>query len=1281
MEESPIEEQITNENFKEFLTSKVFKKRVAAYKEINQYPEFISLVQNETLAVALEPALTSLLQFKGTLSNNEINNLYLQFTQTKQAVKTLLSDLIDKVFDNDKIGVVKGLTSNLSHKNAKVVCGCVMKLKSLLMNNNEFFNSKEGKNLLIEIVCPQLETIFASADKDVKAEGSVLVLEIFKILFEVTLKFLENVKPIILKDLKELFSTVEIPSREVKISDLEFDHSDWKERLSALNYLKENIANMSNKNEVYSILFRKTKDPNIQVVLTAVECIKRGMINYPDCIRGIIDRFKDKKAPLTALIKETIQAIQPDINILIDSLEVKNPDIKIGILECLKCYTRIIRASDIGKLLEDSSADVRRIAAEVLNQMENLEGLSEVQLSKLKRKVTAPVQEAVKVPISNSPVRKISNIQTNNPSPNKNSIKSNGSSISNSESPSKKLPSYLDAVKNIEILNSSNFEFVSDQASKNRINDDFIQKFPFLLEKDWSKKLEAINNSTKQIKGETPLSIVLYLICSKETNFHIFKAFMNILESYNDISSTRTPLVAFLNSKITESKLKDSMIVLYRKLDQNFIVQNFIYCLKNNKTGKRLLTFLEFFILILKGKNPLVDQFLDEFRVIGIQEKKALNSFIDEYNKLGTSENPKNNGGNTDTTRSNAEYSHSIQNEMTPTTVASSNSKNFDKKLPISNIVPLDHKNSTLKIFTSPINHSQIKNCHVEPSKVFTPEFLDLFEKDISKAVKILESQNLVLISDIVISLYCSYSVPSTYFNSLILHFITNKYILQEQEAIYLANYLVENLMETELELMDRIYPATKLYKAFRAIENENRFKAIYSLICKYKNLKDLKCNEIQKIVNENEDFIGFSIEVEKILKMKQELRMKYENSSYSSNYDAKECDEDNIKVKDTCAVPIFNIYSESKSKEESTNVIKLVSPMKVNNDKRNEDSIHCLNSNEDQIDINDLEDSIIIEATPSLDQCSPDPRHSSATVIIAPTVADIDGLTGEYSNNSDGKKTRNESEFITFDIPDTSIEAQDVFDHDIERSLENISISTTPQKKKRHFDPTESLLEKIFKGSDSEAITGLENLIKIFSNDYRSLLPSCNSIVSTLLETLKMRYSNVELRNSCLSILLKFTQLSEMCSSINYEALVSVNTVLIPLVKDNVIIADILINLCLNCDLQILRVYFDLLNNNDEILMKLIWRHSKKVNYSSAESVAVVVRIVDAFYQSKRDFLHKAENIVLKVCLLHLKECIVVFSDNIKEFGISEITNSIVQLLISSKDLNLDAIRAIFRN
>lgn len=1289
MEEFPQEEQaqdqITSENIKEFLTSKVIKKRTAAYSNINDFPELINLVQKETLAVALEPALSCLLNFKGELTNNEISNLYLQFTQTKPIVKTLLSELIDKVFENDQIGVIKGLAANISHKNTKVVLGCVSKIRFIIENHLSFFNSKDGKDLIVDVICPQLETVFLSVDKDVKTEGSALSLAIYRIIFDLTLKFLENVKPIILKDLKELFSTVEIPNREIKIADQPFDSSNWKERLAALNFLKESISNMSNKNETYSILYRKTKDPNINVVTAAIECIKRGKISYCDCIKGALDRFKDKKAPLSSLIKETIQLIMPDINILIDSLDIKNPEIKIGVLECLKFYSKIPRARDIGKLLEDSSADVRRLASEVLEQVENIEELTETQLSKLKRKI--PIGMPVSKPDIDIPKPSVTQKSINIPKAVANpSIRL--ASATNSPPKFNKpvsAPSNVQ-IQNVEIYDPSSFEFNLDQATKSKINDEFLESFAFLYEKEWAKKLESIQCSVEAIRKKGPLSIVMYLISSKETNFHIFKAFLSILEGFSDLSPARTQLISFLNSKITETKLKDGILALYRKLDSNFVIQNFIYCLRMNKSGKKFLTFLEFFTLILQQKNCLIDQFLNEFKVIGVQEKKSLIAFIDFYHKL-TYESPvvsipKEQPDQYEECSSYRDNKHSelLSGSRSDITSKSDFLTSQKSDILVKNEAspvqpPRDQNMGAFKIFKTQINPSRLKNCEIDPKEVFSNEFLQLFESDINKAVMMLVKQDLAALSDLVISLHCFYSIPSPYFNSLILHFISRRYILQEKEAIFLVKFLIDHSMESELELMDRIYPATKLYKIFRSFSGEQSLNAIFSLICKYKDLKDLKSSEIDRCVVENEDFIGFSVEIEKIVKMKEDLMKKYETSSNIQN------------------VEHFKAFAEEpldRDIEQANSTLKVdAAARKSLSDQKNQEALLCLNSNDDQTDINDLEDSIIVDAFSTVEFNVPNPAHIQASVIIAPSVSDsytsslnikienVELATEVQCREYDLLEDSNSS----FNIPDTLVDAHDSFHMDIEQSLENISISTTPQKKKRNFNQVESMLEKIVSASIFESKLGLEEILKIISNDPQSLIFSCNTIISSLMNQLMNRYEDLEYRGLALNVLLKFTQNNDFCGSIRYETLVSANTSLIPIVKDNILIADVLINLCLNCDLQILRVYFDLLNNTDEILMKLIWRHSKRVNYSSSESTAVIVRIIDSFYQSKAEFLYKAENIVLKVCLLHLKECVSAFSDNIKEFGIGTITNSIVNLLITSKDLNLEDIRSVFKN
>lgn len=1261
MEEIQQDEQpiiVSSENIQELLASKNFKQRILAYQNIHDFPQYIGLLQNETLAVAVEAALDALLKYDGGLKNEDICGLYIHFNQSKATIKTKLSELIDKVYLNDKGNVLCGISQYFTHKTPKVVSGCVNKMNALIESDVDGLRNKDMMKIISENVCSKLETLFSNNDKTVRSETSTLSVTLYKIFFEDLLKYIENINPIILKELKETaFKKIEIPMRVVKINDDAFEHPDWKERLAAMSSLKETISNMSNKNEIIPILSRKTRDPNLNVVIATVECIRNGKIVNPDCVRGILERFKDKKSTISALIKETIQQTLPDINILIDMLSNKNPDIKVGVVECLKFYTSYQRIGEIGKLLEDSSADVRKVAVELLSKVDDLSELNDAQISKIK-----------KSGISSSKITKESKQQQVEF---KSQQENRQQQVENRYQENKQQENRQEG-RRLSVENTNN----GDQAY-------FTERYPQLFDKDWNKRVACISENKVNLRNEGASKICSLLITSKETNFNVLKDLMDVLGSFDDLSEFRNDLSVYLSSKITELKLKESIIELFVKIGREYSIKSIIQNIHQNKVGKKFVASVEILSELVVGQNSCVDEFIQTIKVFGMQEKRVLNDFITKYRAIGqkassvshdnlyTKNNAYTNGNghtnvNVYTNGNGYTKDNGHANGKGHTKDNTYKNDNFSTKDKISSEKSLNQpKNeSSFRIMKSTLNESRQKGFLSNISDIFTPEFIELIQKDTYSAVEMLERMDVCSISDVLIVLYCQYNLPSPYFNSLILHLISRRYILSEKEAQILTHHLLGRSMDSELDLMDRIYPATKLYRILRSFPTKEGLSAIFNLMKKYKNLEELSVRDIEIAVTQNEDFIAFSFDIDKIIGLKREMKERLDNVSF---------------YKDAEVQLVFPIQ---KSSSVCNSIIQ--------------EKVEYQNVMQDDDDIDDIEDSIIIERSADVIE-NQDTRFSngSPSVIYAPTVADRDSLLVDEKSvlsvpkiNDDSiiipSGDKNESICISnidddFIIPPSKIEDSNL-SFEIERSLENISISTTPVKKKRNFSELDGALSKISEDDVDVSVTGFSRLTKVILEDPESIVLSSNSVISAILVQLMSRYDNLDYRAVVLNTLLKFTQNVSFCANLRYETLKSIHKDLVPLVKDNNHVADILINLCLNCELHVLDVYFDLLEDANDVLMKLIWRHSKKVKFTSAAVTSSVIQSIDSFYVKKAEFLSKADNIVIKVCLLHLKECVAAFSDNLKQFGIGIITEEIINLLIASKDLNIDDIRNAFK-
>lgn len=1165
---------VTDENIKELITSKNFKNRVLAYQNICQYPDLIGHLQNESLAVALEVALDSLLKYEGKLMNDQISNFYNQLSQSKASIRSKIAEIIEKTFDNDSEAVMKRLSECYEHKNSKVVSSSVARTNNIIKTHLEMFRSAEWRPLLISEVCSKLEMLFGSADKDVKQETADLTITLFSIFYDDIYKYIGNIKPILLNPLKEAFSTIEIPKKVVKFSDYDFDSANWKERLEGVNALKENIKNMSNASEYYSIISRKVKDVNLSVATAAIETIKNGKISHDDCIRNMIERFKDKKQTISNLIKDAIDEIRPDFNILIDGLENKNPEIKVGILECLVKYGNLKRIKDIGKLLEDSSADVRHRTVALLENQDDLSELNEAQLSKINK-------------ISNKP-------------PAENVLRTHATILKNEKPLTKHVEKSVSGTSpNSSFLSSKSYNITFDCAekmdlrTKSRIYDDFVAIFPFFLEKDWNKRLELLKQNKSTLASQGLENLALFMISCKESNFFILKELLSIFETASDPLPSQ--LCSYLNTKVTEPKLRENIIVLYKRFDQEFVVKNFISQLKTNKSGKKCTALWEVLGCVLTSKNTLLEAFLKTYNAVTFADKKALADFKLKYAKL-------------------------------PATVPSKTKDPLD-------LTASQPNTGSNAIFIAGFDYN-LENQELE--NVFTSEFMNMADKDPFNAINRLESIDQCKICYTLIKLYCKYNLPSPYFNSLILNFISKKYILKDLEAELLLNYLVKENMENEIELIDRVYPATKIYKILRNYPQGTKY--IMNMLYKYKKVEEIKDSEklMAQIIRENEDFIGFTLGVDKLVLLKNEMLKKYSDENISKIIDEKlESFSENIANED-------KNQGEVTQKELNNCFVDFDEIKEDINESFGNTQLDAPNFNENMNSLGDIESTYVIENSAS------------------------ENSSDKELNGTCAKRAKSPS----------FIRQPSILEDDIEKNLSNLSIVLTPRKKTRNVDEMQSVISNL-KSGDSNIIK--ETICKLNKMSLEMSESVANSIMQPFMIQFIDHYDNRDLRDSSLDFLLKITQNKDFCSFCSYETLKAVHKCLISIVKESNTSADILINMCLNGGTSLLKVYFDLLENSNDILMKLIWRHSKSVDYSSIENVAHLVGMIDEFYTAKSQFLFRSENVLLKVCLLHLKECIFSFSDNIKQFGVGIVLNEIVDLLIGKKDLSLDQIRICF--
>lgn len=1190
-EEAPIE--INKENIDSMITSRNCKHRIAAYAAISDYPEYIKIVQNETQVVAMEAALEALLTYQGALSLADVSKCFLMLAQPKASIRSKLAALLDIFIARQPEETAQEILGLLSNKNPRLVERAVI----LLSESTERLSRPAHLS-----VCRQLPLLLGAADPGVKRAAVNLAVSIYKAMHDEIFPFIADVKPILLNEIRELCRQFPVPKKPVRIGDLPFADPLWKERLAALNILKASLMDPKSP-ELIGILARALADPNLQVVTAAVECAQAGAFTSPEIVRRMADRLRDKRPALSRLIKETIagiRAISPGtVDVLIDALDQKNPDIKMGVLETLTDEPgdrTVDRAADIAALLDDPNSHVRTAAARLLSQcdQQSLTADCRAKLSRLQPQ-SQPVRVAQPQPV--------------------------------------RVARRQEAGAHDAVAHTPSPARLSTGSASSRL-DDFLEKYPIFSEREWDRRLELIRENMNRLRREPIHILIDFMLHSKESNFNILRVMLGLLMEHGSISEAGGQLFPLLYRHALDPKLNKEAVAIFRTTEYGRTVEYLIRTIRENPIGKKFVVLLEILQQVLRGENKAVENMLRQLWVHGVTERMALDRFKKAYVVVGRGGTSAGAGVSAAdgpaACEGGARAADAGQDGVEAVAAGSTHTANTAHTAQGMRTV------EGTRIFAHPPADS-LNSFAVPLESVFSAEYLRAVDTDPYRAILALDQADHIALSSAFIRLYIRFSLPAAYFNSLLLRFVARRYILREEEAGALVGHLLGNSMETELGLVDRIYPVTKLYGVYRGIvlgtggagchgDPADAVSEVMKLIKKYKkSVKEIPDN-LEETIRRSEDFLALI-------------------------NNCNGCERGVCVSVDAVAV-VAEAPQQTASSESS--------------------------------EILDMTESFIVENNPeALADCFAD---ASAT---AGTAARDDSLLRAPSLLCDEVATARQPEgvhqsstsLLSHKQHSHSFSHSHVVDSALERSLENISISSTPRKKKRDLGQLDLILSMIVEKNPVVSKEAIRRLNAVVESDIGTLLFSSNSIVGSLTIQLFDQFSNPSLKSLILQTLLRLSQNGGFCQSLRFETLRSVNTDLVKLVSQDTVAADILINLCLNCSVDILRVYFDLLDGYNEIVMKLIWRHAKQVNYGCRAAAAAVVRIVDDFYRLRGRILYETPNdLVTKICLIHIKDCCLHYSDGVVGFGVGEQTRRIVGLLLSGNEINLGDIREVFK-
>ncbi|CAG8557067.1 17160_t:CDS:10, partial [Dentiscutata erythropus] len=448
------EEDYSSLPLTERITHKVWKVRVGAYEELSKkfsqadpshesefrpYDGFLKNIATDANAVAQE---TDLIKTRGSIIPAVVEKGFgSSRSGTKSKALELIYTYIEVVDSLDQVAVVvEDVLGGLNAKQPKIVATTVLALKEIIRHLVLY----GAKTVNVKPILKTLSKIFGHTDKNVRAEGTGLVIELYKWLGQAINPHLQELKPVQVKELNEAFEklpqekvtqqrflrlqkeTEEAEKdeeaeaeeeKEIDVYDLaepvdvlskipkdfytQLQSSKWKDRKEALDGLLEICKTPrivdNNYGELVGALTKRISDSNILVVTLAaniIEALALGLREafgkYKSTVTGpMIEKLKERKQSVVDALASALDAIFNSVTIsdvtedIVAAGKHKNPQGEIKAL-----IEMMVKAS------EDSFEPVRVSAAEGLGTMMKvigekamnpfIEGLDDIKKGKIK---------------------------------------------------------------------------------------------------------------------------------------------------------------------------------------------------------------------------------------------------------------------------------------------------------------------------------------------------------------------------------------------------------------------------------------------------------------------------------------------------------------------------------------------------------------------------------------------------------------------------------------------------------------------------------------------------------------------------------------------------------------------------------------------------------------------------------------------------------------------------------------------------------------------------------
>lgn len=1240
--------------FTQNLKSKNWKIRNQAYQDLykefkqNKYLNLITFFQHETMIPALECALDTLLVVQ-KLNPINIKKIFTHIGNTKNTIKTRMFKLITNL-NPDEMSIV--LCEYVKHTSPKIACAAVQYLIIIVENVKDHTH-----------ICNLLGTIFNHSDCAIRQEGYKLTAELYKIKGNAIKQYLINLKPIQLKELEEMFVKDEVV--EINVNYENINCEKWNIRLEALKDLHKLLQ--TNKEYTHDLLMpsiiERLNDPNNQVFLLTCDILQLlPNLNNSKIYNLLIDKLKDKKVQITDKIKETL--IKLNLNTIQNVYwKSKSPEIKYHLIDlCIKLNLKQYK-KNINDLMKDSNKDVRTIASEAFKKFKNLQENGDhneksecINNDKNSKIIESFYQNKETL---NSKCKDFSHISVSNSN---NSIAKETKIINNNLQNIKN-----SFIKNKNLLNNSNEKSLSKD---DNIKEMFLNKYPFFNEKNWSIRMENIKNNEKFLLKENFNDLALFFYLYKDPNFLLnIEYFKILLKLINNFNNKNIFIIKYCFEKCTESKLKVIILEVLNKLDNDLVVEKIIEELSKNKQGKKVVELLKI-LSVYNVKSIYTDQ-IKKIQVIGLQEKKAYDELIKTLEKnINIDENNKNIKNNKDFYENN----ESINEEDSQ--IKNLNNKNIN----IDNM----QKNEQYNISD---NLSQIKNNN---SEILNNNYLinseskkkDEYIKNTNKKNSMCFSKKEIHVTPVktnkifnneidMINYYIKNNLQSSYFNSLLLELISNKYILDYNICYSLVQHLIKESYFEELDMMDRVYPVTKLYLVLRNIGTDASTRIIINLVNKFKMVKKIfSFEEAKEKIKECEDFLSLVDCLNN--KKKDTFEFNHDENLIESSIGNLSITPVQKKYKTTSE----NLYKDIIEKNHNQNFIN---ENEIHNNANNHNSVKNISNlksiKNDEGNKNIKNKISIYHKTNLLQKHDVNViNNKNYTNTIQNNNTNNINLAKPMQNNKTNKKNYSDllKEERNLDFTNELRNNDTMINFSNNNKIDNINFNRKNYINNK-ITALENILDNIIDTDQNKSEDAFNKLLEL---DLSSIINYSNSIMSSISIQLLDVLHRPLYCELILKVLLRFSKNKEFMNQLRKETFESVTIDLVNILKHNDLVSEILINMCINCNcLTVLNGYLSILNIDSNIILKLIWKHSKVIKYTK-ENTRDILNILEKWYR-KNVYCDIMENqTTFKICIVHLREMCNFFGKLIYEFDINGYCKIIIDRILTGNDININVLR-----